>query len=164
MTESLASDLSPAPSSTFYFDSLNSRFALRLSLRLHRLCRSPRSLHSTFPGQIRRFTDLRILKTKSIIYSAVTLIGAVWMYRFLNSGGWLTHHYQLNQFNDPDSLNLIPVIFEPIAVLGVVAYWVWRTRELYRLLFFLFLGQLMIGSSYLAVFLLFVLTYKPRMM
>jgi hypothetical protein len=62
-------------------------------------------------------------KPKSIIYSAVILIGAVWMYRFLNSGGWLTHHYQLN---DPDSLNLIPVIFEPIAVLGVVAYWVWR--------------------------------------
>ena len=100
-------------------------------------------------------------KTKSIIYSAVILIGAVWMYRFLNSGGWLTHHYQLN---DPDSLNLIPVIFEPVAVLGVVAYWVWRTRGLYRLLFFLFLGQLLIGAAYLAVFVLFVLTYKPRMM
>jgi len=121
-------------------------------------------LFSFVPGQIRNFTDLRLLKTKSIIYSAVTLIGAVWMYRFLNSGGWLTHHYQLNQLNDPDSLNLIPVIFEPIAVLGVVAYWVWRTRQLYRLLFFLFLGQLLIGASYLAVFLLFVLTYKPRMM
>src|ERR1043166_9629984 len=100
-------------------------------------------------------------KTKSIIYSAVILIGGVWMYRFLNSGGWLTHHYQLN---DPDSLNLIPVIFEPVAVLGVVAYWVWRTRGLYGLLFFLFLGQLLIAMSYLAVFPLFVLTYKPRMM
>jgi len=100
-------------------------------------------------------------KTKSIIYSAVILIGAVWMYRFLNSGGWLTHHYQLS---DPDSLNLVPVIFEPIAVVGVVVYWVWRTRALYRLLFFLFLGQLLIGAGYLAVFLLFVLTYKPRMM
>jgi hypothetical protein len=100
-------------------------------------------------------------KTKSIIYSAVILIGAAWMDRFLNSGGWLTHHYQLN---DPDNLNLIPVIFEPIAVLGVATYWVWRTHALYRLLFFLFLGQLLIGMSYLAVFLLFVLTYKPRMM
>ncbi len=100
-------------------------------------------------------------KIKSIIYSAVILIGAVWMYRFLNSGGWLTHHYELT---DPDSLNLVPVIFEPIAVLAVVAYWVWRTRGLYRVLFFLFLGQLLIGAGYLAVFLLFVLTYKPRMM
>jgi hypothetical protein len=105
-------------------------------------------------------SDMRS-KTRSIIYSAVILIGAVWMYRFLNSGGWLTHHYQLN---DPDSLNLIAVIFEPIAVVGVVVYWVWRTRGGYRLLFFLFLGQLLIGMSYLAVFLLFVLTYKPRMM
>jgi hypothetical protein len=97
--------------------------------------------------QIRNFTDLRLLKTKAIIYSAVILIGAVWMYRFLNSGGWLTHPYQLNQLNDPDSLNLVPVIFEPIAVLGVVAYWVWRTRKLYRLLFFLFLGQLLNGGE-----------------
>jgi hypothetical protein len=100
-------------------------------------------------------------KIKSIIYSAVILIGAVWMYRFLNSGGWLTHHYQLN---DPNSLNLIPVFFEPIAMVCVIVYWVSRTRALYRLLFFLFLGQLLIGMSYLAVFLLFVLTYKPRMM
>src|SRR5205085_10685684 len=104
------------------------------------------------------------VKAESIIYSAVTLTGAVWMYRFRTTGGWLTHHYQLNQLNDLDSLNLIPVMFEPIAVLGVVAYWVWRTRELYRLLLFLFLGQLLIGASYLAMFLLFILTYKPRMM
>src|ERR1051325_12183372 len=82
-------------------------------------------------------------KTKSIIYSAVILIGAVWMYRFLNSGGWLTHHYQLN---DPDSLNLIPVIFEPVAVLGVVAYWVRRTRALYRLLFLLFLDLRLVDA------------------
>jgi len=101
------------------------------------------------------------LKTKAVIYSAVVLIGAIWVYRFLNSGGWLTHHYQLN---DPDSLNLIPVIFEPIAVLGVIAYWIWRTRSLYRLLFVLFLFQLLIGAAFLTVFLLFVLTWKPRMM
>jgi hypothetical protein len=106
-------------------------------------------------------TERRRYSIRSLIYSAVILIGAIWAYRFLNSDGWLTHHYELN---DPDSLNLIPVIFEPLAVLGVVAYWVWRTRLLYRLLFFLFLGQLLIGASYLAVFLLFVLTYKPRMM
>jgi hypothetical protein len=103
-------------------------------------------------------------KTKSIIYSAVILIGAVWMYRFLNGGGWLTHHYQLNQLNDPDTLNLIPVIFEPLAVLGVITYWIWRTRLLYRLLFISFLSQLLIGAAYLTVFLCFVLTWKPRMM
>src|SRR5205809_8039144 len=97
-------------------------------------------------------TERRRYSKKSLIYSAVILIGAVWMYRFLNSGGWLTHHYQLSQLNDPDSLNLIPLIFEPISVLGVVAYWVWRTRPLYRLLFFLFLGQPLVWASYLSIF------------
>src|SRR4051812_47202686 len=95
--------------------------------------------------------ERRRYSKKALFYSAFILIGAVWVYRFLNSGGWLTHHYQLSQLNDPDSLNLIPVIFEPIAVLGVIAYWISRTRLLYRLLFFLFLGQLLIGMSYLAV-------------
>jgi hypothetical protein len=103
---------------------------------------------------------IRPLRIKPIIYSAVILIGAIWVYRFLNSGGWLTHHYQLN---DPDSLNLIPVIFEPIAVLGVIAYWIWRTRLLYRLLFFLVLLQLLIGAAFLSVFLFFVLTWKAKM-
>jgi hypothetical protein len=105
-------------------------------------------------------TERRRYSKKSLIYSAVILIGAVWVYRFLNSGGWLTHHYQLN---DLDSLNLIPVIFEPIAVLGVIAYWIWRTRLLERLLFILFLLQLLIGAAFLTVFLWFVLTWKPRL-
>src|SRR3954468_23377934 len=109
-------------------------------------------------------TERRRYSKKALIYSAVILIGAVWVYRFLNSGGWLTHHYQPSQLNDPDSLNLIPVIFEPIAVLGVIAYWIWRTRLLYRLLFVSFLSQLLIGAAYLSVFLWFVLTWKPRLM
>lgn len=92
------------------------------------------------------------------------MIGAIWVYRFLNSGGWLTHDYQLSQLNDPDSLNLIPVIFEPIAVLGVIAYWTWKTQSLYRVLFSFFLVQLLIGAAFLSVFLLFVLTWKPRLM
>ena len=112
--------------------------------------------------QLKRFLyDFWALKPKPLIYSAVILIGAVWAYRFLNSGGWLTHHYQLN---DPDSLNLIPVIFEPIAVLGVIAYWIWRTRSLYRMLFILFLIQLAIGAGFLAFIGFFVLTWKPKMM
>ena len=101
------------------------------------------------------------VKTKPIIYSAVILIGAIWVYRYLITGGWLTNHYQLN---DPNIVNLVLAIFEPIAVAGVVAYWIWRTRFLYRLLFASFLTQLVVGAGYLATFLLFVFTYKPRMM
>ena len=102
------------------------------------------------------------MKTRAIIYSAIILIGAIWSYRFLYTGGWLTNPYY--RLNDPDIVNLVVAIFEPIAVLCVIAYWSWRTRPLHRLLFISFLAQLIVGAGYLVVFLLFVLTYKPRMM
>ena len=54
----------------------------------------------------------------------LNLIAAAVIYRFLYKDGWVTHHYDLR---DPDSINLVPVIVEPIAVLCVLAYWVWRT-------------------------------------
>ena len=83
------------------------------------------------------------------------------MYRFLHSGGWLTHHYDLS---DPDSLNLVPVIFEPIAVLTLVVYWLRRTALLRRLMLIMALAQLLIVLSYLAVMVLFALTWHPRLM
>ena len=104
----------------------------------------------------------RRVRTKPIIYSAVILVGAGWTYRFLYTGGWLTNPYY--RLNDPDIVNLLVAIFEPIAVVAVIAYWIWRTRALYRLLFIFFITQLIVGAGYLAVFLFFVLTYKPRMM
>jgi hypothetical protein len=101
------------------------------------------------------------LKTKPIIYSVVNLIAATWVYRYLITGGWLTNHYQLN---DPNIVNLALAIFEPIAVAGVVAYWIWRNRLLYRLLFILFLAQLIVGAGFLAFILLFFFTWKPKLM
>jgi len=102
------------------------------------------------------------LKIKPIIYSAVILIGAIWTYRFLYTGGWLTNPYY--RLDDPDLVNLIVAIFEPIAVAAVIAYWIWGTRAFYGLLFASFLTQLVVGAGYLVTFLLFVFTYKPRMM
>ena len=102
------------------------------------------------------------MRTKPIIYSTVILIGAIWTYRFLYTGGWLTNPYY--RLNDPDIVNLLVALFEPIAVAAVIAYWIWRTRTVYRLLFASFLTQLVVGAGYLAMFLLFVFTYKPRMM
>jgi hypothetical protein len=102
------------------------------------------------------------MKTKPIVYSVLILIGAIWSYRFLYADGWLTNPYY--RLDDPDIVNLLVAIFEPIAVAAVIAYWIWRTRPLYRLLFISFLAQLVVGAGYLAVFLLFVFTYKPRMM
>ena len=56
------------------------------------------------------------------------------------------------------------MIFEPVAVLSVIAYWMRRTAGLRRLLMILAVVQVLIVASYLAVFVWFVLTYRPRMM
>ena len=101
------------------------------------------------------------LKAKPIIYSIVNLIAAGWVYRFLITGGWLTNHYQ---WNDPNIVNLVLAIVEPVAVLSVIAYWIWRTPFLYRLLFIFFVVQLVIGAGFLAFILLFFFTWKPKMM
>ena len=82
-----------------------------------------------------------VSKTKPIIYSLLNLIGAAAVYRLLISGGWLTHHYDLR---DPNSINLLLAITEPPVVLCVIAYWIWRTRFFYRLLFVSFIVQLLI--------------------
>jgi hypothetical protein len=101
------------------------------------------------------------LRTKPIIYSIVNLIAAAWVYRFLVTGGWLTNHYQ---WNDPNIVNLILAIVEPAAVLAVIAYWIWRTPSLYRLLFILFVVQLVIGAGFVAFIGFFFFTWKPKMM
>ena len=98
---------------------------------------------------------------KPIIYSAVNLIAAAWVYWYLITGGWLTNHYHLD---DPNIVNLVLAIFEPMAVLGVIVYWIWRTRFLYRLLFIFFLLQLLIGAGFIAFIGFFFFTWKPKMM
>ena len=76
-------------------------------------------------------------------------------------GPGLSQNYQLG---DPNIVNLILAIFEPIAVLVVIAYWIWRTQFVHRLLFIFFILQLLIGAGFVAFFLLFFATWKPKMM
>jgi hypothetical protein len=101
------------------------------------------------------------VKAKPIVYSVINLVGAIWVYWHLVTGGWLTNRYQLN---DPNVINLVLAIVEPVAVIGVVAYWIWRTRSLYRSLFILFLIQLVIGAGFLAFILFFFFTWKAKLM
>lgn len=98
---------------------------------------------------------------KPIIYSVVNLIASAWVYWYLITGGWLANHYHLD---DPNIVNLGLAIFEPITLLGVIAYWIWRTRFLYRLLFIFFLVQLVIGAGFIAFIGFFFFTWKPKMM
>ena len=98
---------------------------------------------------------------KAGFISVIHLVAAVAVYGHLISGGWLTNRYQLN---DPNIVNLALAIFEPIAILSLVAYWLRRTLFLYRLIFILGLVQLLIAAGFLIFILLFALTWHPKMM
>ena len=98
---------------------------------------------------------------KAGLISIVHVVAAVWVYQYLISGGWLTNHYQLN---DPNIVNLVLAIFEPIAVISVVAYWLWRKPILYRFISILCLIQILIGLGFAAFILFFAFTWHPKMM
>ncbi|MEY2489361.1 MAG: hypothetical protein QOC70_1303 [Verrucomicrobiota bacterium] len=95
------------------------------------------------------------------VISFVHLVAAAAVYRYLITGGWLTNHYQLN---DPNIVNLLLAIFEPIAIVSVIAYWLLRKPSLYRLISILCLVQILIGAGFLVFILLFVFTWHPKLM
>ena len=98
---------------------------------------------------------------KAALISVVHVVAATAVYRYLITGGWLTNHYQLN---DPNIVNLVLAIFEPIAIVSVIVYWLWRKPFLYRLMSILCLVQILIGAGFLMFILLFALTWHPKMM
>ena len=89
------------------------------------------------------------------------LIAAAAVYWHLIKGGWLTNHYQLN---DPNIVNLALAIFEPIAVVSVIAFWIWRTSSLRRLMLILGVIQILVVVGFVLFFLLFAITWHPKMM
>ena len=100
-------------------------------------------------------------KLKAGLITLVHVVAATAVYRYLITGGWLTNQYQLN---DPNIVNLVLAIFEPIAIVSVIAYWLWRKSFLYRLISILCLVQILIGAGFLIFFLLFALTWHAKMM
>ena len=101
------------------------------------------------------------LRSKATLFSVVNLIAAAAVYWHLVKGGWLTNHYQLD---DPNIVNLVLAIFEPIALISVIAYWLWRKSFLYRLVSILALIQIIVGAGFLIFLLVFMLTWHPKMM
>src|SRR6202795_4472854 len=101
------------------------------------------------------------LSSKATLFSLVHLVAAAAVYRYLITGGWLTNHYQLN---DPNIVNLVLAIFEPIAIISVIAYWLLRKPGLYRLMSILCFVQILIGVGFLAFILLFMFTWHPKLM
>jgi len=98
---------------------------------------------------------------KAALYSIVHVVAAVAVYRYLITGGWLTNHYQLN---DPNIVNLVLAVFEPIAIVSVIAYWILRKSFLYRLISILVFVQILIGAGFLIFLLLFAFTWHAKMM
>jgi hypothetical protein len=98
---------------------------------------------------------------KAILFSTLHVVAAIAVYRYLISGGWLTNHYQLN---DPNIVNLVLAVFEPIAIVSVIAYWIGRRPFLYRLMSIFFFVQILIGLGFLVFILLFAITWHPKMM
>ena len=98
---------------------------------------------------------------KAAIISIVNLIAAACVYAYLITGGWLTNHYHLD---DPNIVNLLLAVFEPIAVASVIAYWIFRKHFLYRLAATLCFVQVLIGAGFLLFILFFALTWQPKLM
>jgi hypothetical protein len=98
---------------------------------------------------------------KATVISIVHLVAATAVYRYLITGGWLMNHYQLN---DPNIINLVLAIFEPVAIVSVIAYWLLRKPALYRLMSILFFVQILIGAGFLIFILIFVFTWHPKLM
>ncbi len=73
------------------------------------------------------------------------------------AAGWRT-------ITNSNIVNLVLAIFEPIAIVGVIAYWLWRTPILYRLISILCLVEILIGAGFLVFILLFAFTWHLKMM
>jgi hypothetical protein len=116
-------------------------------------------LHAWFAA-MKLAPDRRFFRPRVIVVSVLHLLFAGIICRFLNSGGWLTASYR---WNDPDNYHLVIALFEALSTLAVIAAVAARKTFFYKLLVDFLVIQLIIAASLLALFLVFVLTYQPRM-
>jgi hypothetical protein len=105
--------------------------------------------------------DRHAVSAKTVFCSVGHLAAAIAVYWYLITGGWLTNQYHLN---DPNIVNLLLAIFEPIAVLSGLAWWIWRTTFLRRLTSIFFVVQILIAAGFLLFVLIFAITWHPKMM
>ena len=98
---------------------------------------------------------------RAIVCSVIHLVAAAAVYWHLVTGGWLTNH---NRLDDPNIVNLFLAIFEAIAVAVVVAFWIWRTPFVGRLMSILGVVQILVALGFLVFFLVFAMTWHPKMM
>jgi uncharacterized membrane protein len=97
---------------------------------------------------------------RGVLCSAAHLVAAGAVYWHLITGGWLTNHYRLD---DPNIVNLLLAVFEAVAVISVAAFWIRRTRFFERLMAILCVVQVLVVLGFLAFFLVFAMTWHPKM-
>ena len=68
------------------------------------------------------------------------------------------------RLDDPNIVNLVLALFEPVTILSVIAFMIWRTAFLRRLVAIMGMIQILIGVGFLAFFIFFALTWQPKMM
>jgi hypothetical protein len=88
------------------------------------------------------------------------LLVAGGIYWHLVSGGWLSVHYE---WRDPNNINLVLALLEGLVVALVIALLATRSRFVHRFLVDLFYIQLLLGTILLAVGLIFILTWHPKL-
>ena len=98
---------------------------------------------------------------KAALFSFIQIASATAVFYHLVTGGWLHCHYQ---WNDPNIVNLLLALFEPVAVASVLVYWFWRSALLYRVLVFLSLAQLLVALGSGFFFLIVLFFWHPRLM
>ena len=99
--------------------------------------------------------------SRPIWSSVVHLLTAAAVYWHLVKGGWLTNRYQLD---DPNIVNLALAIFEGLAVVLVIGYWISRSAFLGRLIWRLALVQVLVALGFLVFFLVFAATFHFKLM
>jgi hypothetical protein len=105
--------------------------------------------------------QVRLVSPRVIIVCLLHLLFAAAVYWHLVTHGWFDENYH---WDDPNNINLVLAVFEPLCAAAVAALAITRKPFFYKLLIDLLILQLLAAACFLAVVLIFVLTYKPRMM
>jgi|GEM_PF-1079099 len=109
----------------------------------------------------RKHSQREYFMTPKIITLCVFhLLCAGGSYWHLVSGGWLTSHYT---WGDPDNFNLVLAVFQALVVLTVFALVLARKPFLYAFVVDLFYIQVLLGVAILALVLIFVFTWHPKL-
>ena len=92
-----------------------------------------------------------------MLLSSLHLLAAFAAYYHLFTGGWLQTHYTLQ---DANIVNLFLAVFEVVALLSVLFFWLTRTRAAYRALFWMFMVQALAALCAIAFFIAFALMWQ----